>query len=48
MLLVSRRLEDGFAARFICRAGFIDFQGARDLAISRGLGAALRPIKGLL
>jgi protein-L-isoaspartate(D-aspartate) O-methyltransferase len=46
MLLVSRRPEDGFAARFICRAGFIDFQGARDPAISRGLGAALRRDQG--
>jgi hypothetical protein len=25
MLLVTRGLQDGFAARFLCRAGFIDF-----------------------
>ena len=48
MLLVRRRPENGFAARFICRAGFIDFQGARDPAISRRLAAALRAIKVLL
>ena len=52
MLLVSRRPENGFAARFLCRAGFIDFQGARDPAISRRLAAALRrdqgsPVKSL-
>jgi protein-L-isoaspartate(D-aspartate) O-methyltransferase len=41
MLLVNRRPE-GLAARFLCRAGFIDFQGARDPAISRRLAAALR------
>jgi protein-L-isoaspartate(D-aspartate) O-methyltransferase len=27
MLLVIRGMEDGFAARFLCRAGFIQFQG---------------------
>jgi protein-L-isoaspartate(D-aspartate) O-methyltransferase len=42
MLLVTRGPEDGFAARFLCRAGFIDFQGARDPAISHRLAAALR------
>jgi protein-L-isoaspartate(D-aspartate) O-methyltransferase len=42
MLLVTRRSEDGFAASFLCWAGFIDFQGARDPAISRRLAAALR------
>jgi protein-L-isoaspartate(D-aspartate) O-methyltransferase len=46
MLLVSRRPERGFAARFLCRAGFIDFQGARDPAMSRGLAAALRRDQG--
>ena len=46
MLLVSRRPDDGFAARFLCRAGFIDFQGARDPAISRRLAAALRRDQG--
>ena len=42
MLLVTRATKDGFAARFLCRAGFIDFQGARDTATSRRLAAALR------
>ena len=42
MLLVTRRLKDGFAASFLCRAGFIDFQGARDPATRRRLAAALR------
>jgi protein-L-isoaspartate(D-aspartate) O-methyltransferase len=42
MLLVTRRPEDGVAARFLCWARFIDFQGARDPAISRRLAAALR------
>lgn len=46
MLLVSRRPERGFAARFLCRAGFIDFQGARDPAISRGFAGALRRDQG--
>jgi protein-L-isoaspartate(D-aspartate) O-methyltransferase len=35
MLLVNRRTEEGLSARFLCRAGFIDFQGARDPATSR-------------
>jgi protein-L-isoaspartate(D-aspartate) O-methyltransferase len=34
--------DDPLAARFLCRAGFIDFQGARDPALSRRLAAALR------
>jgi protein-L-isoaspartate(D-aspartate) O-methyltransferase len=46
MLLVKRRTDDRFAARFLCRAGFIDFQGARDPAISRRLTAALRRDQG--
>jgi protein-L-isoaspartate(D-aspartate) O-methyltransferase len=46
MLLVTRRPEDGFAARFVCRAGFIDFHGARDPAISRRLAAALDRDRG--
>ena len=46
MLLVTLRKEDGFAARFLCRAGFIDFQGARNPAISRRLAAALRRDQG--
>jgi protein-L-isoaspartate(D-aspartate) O-methyltransferase len=39
MLLVNRRTEDGLSARFLCRAGFIDFQGARDPAMSRRLAS---------
>ena len=46
VLLVTLRKEDGFAARFLCRAGFIDFQGARNPAISRRLAAALRRDQG--
>ena len=42
MLLVTRGTGDGFAAQFLCRAGFIDFQGARDPATSHRLAAALR------
>ena len=46
MLLVKRCTEDGLAARFLCRAGFIDFQGARDPTTSRRLAAALRRDRG--
>jgi protein-L-isoaspartate(D-aspartate) O-methyltransferase len=46
MLLVKRCTEDGFAACFLCRAGFIDLQGARDPATSRRLAAALRRDRG--
>ena len=46
MLLVTRGPEHGFAARFLCRAGFIDFRGARDPAISHRLAAALRRDQG--
>jgi protein-L-isoaspartate(D-aspartate) O-methyltransferase len=46
MLSVKRCTEDGFAARFLCGAGFIDFQGARDPATSRRLAAALRRDRG--
>jgi protein-L-isoaspartate(D-aspartate) O-methyltransferase len=48
MLLVTRRPEQGFAARFLCRAGFIQFQGARDPAISRRLAPHYVAIKGPL
>jgi protein-L-isoaspartate(D-aspartate) O-methyltransferase len=41
MLLVTREAEDGFAARFLCQVGFIDFSGARDADTSRRLAAAL-------
>ena len=46
MLLVNRRMEEGLSARFLCRAGFIDFQGARDPATSRRLAAALARDRG--
>jgi protein-L-isoaspartate(D-aspartate) O-methyltransferase len=41
MLLVVRRAEHEFSARFLCRAGFIHFQGARDQDADRRLAAAL-------
>jgi protein-L-isoaspartate(D-aspartate) O-methyltransferase len=41
MLLVVRKTEDEFTARFLCRAGFIHFQGARDQDADRRLAAAL-------
>ena len=52
MLLVTRRTTEAFAARFLCRAGFIDFQGARDSTVARRLGEALirdrgAPVKSL-
>jgi protein-L-isoaspartate(D-aspartate) O-methyltransferase len=41
-LLVARDAEDAFAARFLCRVGFIPFEGARNREMSRRLAAALR------
>jgi protein-L-isoaspartate(D-aspartate) O-methyltransferase len=41
MLLVVRQAEDEFSARFLCRAGFIHFQGVRDQDAERRLAAAL-------
>ena len=41
LLLVIRQAKDEFSARFLCRAGFIHFQGARDQDASRRLAAAL-------
>jgi protein-L-isoaspartate(D-aspartate) O-methyltransferase len=41
MLLVARRADDRFSARFVCRAGFIHFQGARDEEADRRLAGAL-------
>lgn len=41
-LLVTRGPKDEFAARFVCRAGFIPFEGARDPEVSRRLATALR------
>jgi protein-L-isoaspartate(D-aspartate) O-methyltransferase len=46
MLLVTRRPEPELAARFLCRAGFIEFNGARNREISRRLGAALTRDRG--
>jgi protein-L-isoaspartate(D-aspartate) O-methyltransferase len=46
MLFVNRRTEEELSARFLCRVGFIDFQGARDPATSRRLAAALRRDRG--
>jgi len=37
MLLITRRREDGFAARFLCWAGFMELSGARDGRISERL-----------
>jgi len=42
MLLVTRQGPEAFAARFLCMAQFIDFQGARDSGASRSLLAAFR------
>ena len=41
MLLVTREVEERFAARFLCQVGFIDFSGARDPDTSRRLASAL-------
>jgi protein-L-isoaspartate(D-aspartate) O-methyltransferase len=41
MLLVTRKVEESFAARFLREVGFIDFSGARDPDIGRRLAAAL-------
>jgi protein-L-isoaspartate(D-aspartate) O-methyltransferase len=41
MLLITREAGNGFAARFLCPVGFIDFRGARNPGISRRLAAAL-------
>lgn len=40
MLLVTRDGTDGFAARFLCEVGFIDFSGARDTDTARRFAAA--------
>jgi protein-L-isoaspartate(D-aspartate) O-methyltransferase len=42
MLLVTRREDQGFAARLVCPAAFIPCQGARDPEMSRRLGEAFR------
>jgi hypothetical protein len=48
MLLVSRRPERKFAARFLCRAGFFDFQGALIGPQAADLQPLYGAIKGLL
>lgn len=46
MLLVSRQTDTLSTAGFLCRAGFIDFAGARDPQVSRRLAAALSRDQG--
>jgi protein-L-isoaspartate(D-aspartate) O-methyltransferase len=41
MLLVTRRVDGGYAAEFLCGAAFIAFVGARDERVGRRLAAAL-------
>jgi protein-L-isoaspartate(D-aspartate) O-methyltransferase len=41
MLLVTRQVEGGLSARFLCQVEFIDFSSARDPDISRQLAVAL-------
>ncbi len=41
-ILVARGANGAFAAHFVCRVGFIPFEGARDRVISRRLTAAFR------
>jgi len=43
MLLVTRRQAQKYAARFVCPAGFIEFNGARDPAVAERLATAFRP-----
>jgi protein-L-isoaspartate(D-aspartate) O-methyltransferase len=47
ILLVTRLSADAYAARFLRPAGFIEFSGARDPAISRHLVAALSRDRGI-
>ena len=46
MLLITRRREGQYTARFLCWVGFIDFQGARQENMSRRLAAALKRDRG--
>jgi protein-L-isoaspartate(D-aspartate) O-methyltransferase len=41
MLMVVRQAANEFNARFLCRTGFVHFQGARDQAADRRLATAL-------
>jgi protein-L-isoaspartate(D-aspartate) O-methyltransferase len=45
-LLVTCGSANAFAARFLCRVGFIPFEGARDEGVSRILAAALKRDQG--
>jgi protein-L-isoaspartate(D-aspartate) O-methyltransferase len=45
-LMVTRGAANAFAARFLCRVGFIPFEGARDEGVSRKLAAALKRDQG--
>jgi protein-L-isoaspartate(D-aspartate) O-methyltransferase len=47
MLLVTRQAANGYAARFLRPAGFIEFSGARDPEIGRRLAAAFRRDRGI-
>jgi hypothetical protein len=46
MLLAKRSAQNEFAAGLLCRAGFIDFKGARSRNASRRLAAALNRDRG--
>jgi protein-L-isoaspartate(D-aspartate) O-methyltransferase len=46
MILVTHRADNEFAARFVCRAGFIPFTGARDPDLMRRLGFAFGVDRG--
>src|SRR5438874_9527346 len=47
MLLVTRRQAQKYAARFVCPAGFIEFNGARDPAVAERLATAFRRDRGV-
>jgi protein-L-isoaspartate(D-aspartate) O-methyltransferase len=47
MLLITRLDGDEFAARFICRASFYEFSGARDADVSRRLEQAIASDQGV-
>jgi protein-L-isoaspartate(D-aspartate) O-methyltransferase len=47
MLLVTRQGANCYAARFLCPAGFIEFDGARDAAMARQLEDALGRDRGI-
>ena len=47
MLLVTRQYANGYAARFLCPNGFIEFIGARDPTIGRQLEDAFGRGRGV-